>query len=278
MKYYDWVKKDIISNKVSPNFIAPILFKLDPESKLDWSKLHMLRYNNSIKQKIDEIIHNDKMVNNLHDEQKRNSYLLKLVPFIKSISPNQGNELNNVINSNKTRSDKIDITENSGKSLILLTEAPTTSFIQWASVMYEKFGTVKKMVSSGYHLPEIWKCMIFQLLYIFAILQEKEIYMENIDIYTNLFVKDIFSDSNAIGSWVYKIGDIEFYVPNYGYILQFDSFYNDISINNSILPNVCQLISVRPLPISLRVPLRGLLASYCSKFSRITFLQTSWNH
>ena len=235
MKYYDWVKKDLITNKVSPNFIAPILFKIDPESKLDWNKLHMLRYNNSVKQKLDEIINNEKMVNNLHDEQKRNSYLLKLVPFIKMISSRHGKELKTIVD-NTLISDKIDITENSGKSLILLTEAPTTSFIQWASAMYEKFGTVKKMISSGYHLPEIWKCMIFQLLYIFAILQEKQVYIENIDIYTNLFVKDIFSDSNAIGSWVYKINDIEFYVPNYGYILQFDSFYNDISTNNGILP------------------------------------------
>ena len=59
--------------------------------------------------------------------------------------------------------DKEDLTINSGKVLVLLTEAPTSSFIQWSSAIYEKFGSVKKMISTGHHTPDVWKSIIFQL-------------------------------------------------------------------------------------------------------------------
>ena len=32
----------------------------------------------------------------------------------------------------------------------------------------------------------------------------------------------------SIGHWIYKVGDIEFYIPNYGHVLVFDSRYVDI--------------------------------------------------
>jgi hypothetical protein len=229
MKYYNCIKTDIINNKVSPNFVAPILFKIDPTSRIDWDKLGNIKDDSTLKYKLEKVISNNNLVNNLHNEDNRNSYLARLVPFIKNISSSDGQKLQNMLNSKQssTTQPKLDITINSGKSLILLTEAPTTSLLQWASIIYQQFGTINKMVSSGYHLPEIWKSIIFQMLYIFAVLQEKEILMENINIENNFYIKDIFSDTNSVGSWIYKIDDIEFFIPNYGYILQFDSFYND---------------------------------------------------
>jgi hypothetical protein len=120
-----------------------------------------------------------------------------------------------------------DLTQDSKKTLILLTEAPTTGILKWASSDYEAFGTVRKMVATGYHSDDVWKSILFQMVYIFAVLQENQIYIPNISLERNFFIKDIFSDSNAIGSWIYRINNVDYYIPNYGYILQFDSSYGD---------------------------------------------------
>jgi hypothetical protein len=138
--------------------------------------------------------------------------------------------------------EKEDLTLNSGKVLILLTEAPTTSIIQWSSALYESFGSQKKMIATGYHSPDVWKSIIFQLIYTFAVLQEKScIYMENVSLLDNIYIKDIFSEPNAIGSWIYKVDNVNYYIPNYGYILMFDSKYMDITpvyklVNDKIIP------------------------------------------
>ena len=114
-------------------------------------------------------------------------------------------------------------------ALILLTEAPTTSFTQWCSIKREAFGAAYKMSSSGYHPVKIWKSIIFQFVYIFAVLEKEGIYIEEMSLNDNFYIKDIHINPNSIGSWIYKIKDFEFYIPNYGYILMFDSKYLDIT-------------------------------------------------
>ena len=121
------------------------------------------------------------------------------------------------------------------KALILLTEAPTTNFSQWCSITRESFGSAHRMSSSGFHTTKIWKCIIFQLVYIFAILYENNIYMEEITLNDNFYIKDININPTTMGSWIYKIDNLEFYVPNYGYILMFDSKYNDPKSTNKNL-------------------------------------------
>lgn len=135
--------------------------------------------------------------------------------------------------------EKDDLTLNSGKVLLLLTEAPTSGFLQWSGPIYEKFGTIRKMISTGHHTPEVWKSIIFQLLFACAVLEKSQILIENFSLENNVFIKDIFTDYNSIGSWIYKINGINYYIPNYGYILMIDSKYSDINteqeFNKSII-------------------------------------------
>ena len=136
--------------------------------------------------------------------------------------------------------DKDNLTLNSGKVLLLLTEAPTTSFLQWSGPIYEKFGTIRKMISTGHHTPEVWKSIIFQLLYACAVLEKSNILIENFSLENNVFIKDIFTDYNSIGSWIYKVDGIDYYIPNYGYILMIDSKYSDVNVEsefNKSLPD-----------------------------------------
>ena len=87
-----------------------------------------------------------------------------------------------VIKLPNSNTNKLDLTINSGKVLVLLTEAPTSSFIQWSTAIYESFGSVKKMISTGHHTPDVWKSVLFQLVYGMAVLQEKGLYMKNFSI------------------------------------------------------------------------------------------------
>ena len=250
IKYYDWVRDELIKRKVSPNFICPILYKIDTESKIDWPQLELLKSKTVPSSTITQLKSNDLIINTKHNLDKNLSFFQTILPnqlkTKKALNLMPNNKQDLTLDSffdtkAKTKDlaleDKEDLTLNSGKSLVLLTEAPTSSLIQWASSIYESFGTVKKMISTGYHVPNVWKAVLFQLVYVYAILQEKGIYIRNVSLENNIYIKDIFSEPKAIGSWIYKVDNIEYYIPNYGYVLMFDSKYSDIETDISLVPN-----------------------------------------
>lgn len=231
--YYNWVKEEILKKKVSPNFIAPILYKVDSKSKINWNQLELIRQKGNSKEATIQLTQNDQLVNQKHNLTKDFGLFQNLLPTyfrqIKSI------DIDVKPTEKKNISEKEDLTTDSGKSLILITEAPTTSLIQWSSTTYETFGAVKRMIATGHHSAEVWKSVLFQFVYAFAVLQEQQIYLNNISFENNIYIKDIFSNLDSIGSWVYRSDSIDYYIPNYGYILIIDSKYNDIPTYDSII-------------------------------------------
>ena len=82
--------------------------------------------------------------------------------------------------TDETEKNKIDLNIESGVSLVALTEAPTSNIVEWASPKYDTTtGNVYSQVSTGYHSPEAWKSVLFQICYAMAVLQEKELYIRN---------------------------------------------------------------------------------------------------
>ena len=227
IKYYDWVRDELVKRKVSPNFISPILYKIDSESKINWNQLQLLKSQGTTTQDIIDLKKNQKKINDSHNLDKNLGLFQALVPlqFRRANMVINKDALNNII---KKEIEKEDLTINSGKSLIMLTEAPTSSLAQWSSTIYESFGSVKKMISTGHHNVDVWKSVLFQLVYAMAVLQEKGIYIKNFSLENNIYIKDIFSDPNGVGSWIYKVDNVEYYVPNFGYILMIDSKFTDI--------------------------------------------------
>ena len=234
VKYYNWVRETIVKQKISPNFISPILYKIDSESRIDWNKLEMIKSKGIPSETYNQLKENDKLVNKKHGLLKEFGLFENLLPlqFRKSLAL-EGKKIKEELK--KIEPEKEDVTLNSGKVLVLLTEAPTSSFLQWCSPIYEGFGSVKKMVSVGYHSPDVWKSIIFQMVYACAVLQEQEIYIKKLSIENNVFIKDIFTDPNSVGSWIYKVDNIEYYIPNHGYILVIDSKYADIDYDKRLL-------------------------------------------
>jgi hypothetical protein len=169
--YYDWVKNKILRNKVAPNFVAPILYKIDKTSKYDWEDLERIR--------------------------KTTAY--------SKLNPSPG-------------------------SLVLLTESPNTNLLQWCSPKYESYGGgINKMTSTGYHSPEVWMSVLFQIVYAFSVLQTYNIHIRNCSIESTVYIKDIQNTLNTItpNCWIYEDSEITYNVPNYGYLVLIDPMYNE---------------------------------------------------
>ena len=122
---------------------------------------------------------------------------------------------------------KLDLTLSSNNTLILVTEAPNNNIISWMSPVYESFGTVSKMISTGYHTIKVWEIILFQIVYIFAVLQKEELYFENISLAQNFYIKDLYVENTNVSYWIFTINNYNYYIPNYGHLVLFDSKYTD---------------------------------------------------
>lgn len=123
----------------------------------------------------------------------------------------------------------------SGKALVSLSEAPNYNLIQWASKRYEIMGNVRKMTNTGFYDSDIWKSVLFQILCGFRVLQINKIRFHNFTAEDNIYIKDSRAHRNSNSHWVYVIDGIKYYIPNYGYVVLFDSNFKDLKKNNSIL-------------------------------------------
>jgi hypothetical protein len=141
------------------------------------------------------------------------------------------NKLESCYPINFTSYNPVNIHEDTKDNMILITEAPNYSLLQWASPLYEKQGSVRKMIQSGFYDDEVWKSILFQIMYAFTVLHKHNIAIDNVNI-NNIYIKNIGTTGNTVSSWVYIIDNIEYYVPNYGYIVVIDTNNNDI-INES---------------------------------------------
>jgi hypothetical protein len=92
------------------------------------------------------------------------------------------------------------------------------------------------MIATGYHNPDVWRSILFQLIYACAVLQNNNIYFDNFSLENNVFIKDVQTDGTGKSCWVYKINNIDYYVPNYGYLLVIDSNFADIKGYNESDP------------------------------------------
>ena len=106
------------------------------------------------------------------------------------------------------------------------------------------------MIATGYHPPDVWKSILFQLVYACAVLQKSKIYINNLSLNNNVYIKDISYNPSSIGSWIYKVNNINYYIPNYGYILLIDSKYTNIDIEDNLL-------NIKPINIKQKYKIYG---------------------
>ena len=287
IRFYEYVKNNILITKQSPNFINLVLYKTDTESKINWNQLSNLIYDSKSSKILTHLKNDENKINKKHniksgsmllEQFMGNEYFNSFDYFnMKKKEPNH--DLNKDYYYWKTKTDssnldvikysngqyyifdhikkemiphdikvidnswtqctnlnecleKMNIAIDSGKSLVSVTEAPTCNFISWGSPTYTGQGAVKRMIATGHHSIAVWESIIFQFIYTFSVLQKHNIYFRNMSLEKNFFIKDIFSSSgNNKSHWIYTIDEIDFYIPNYGHILVFDSSFIDKKID-----------------------------------------------
>lgn len=215
--YYEYVRENIIKTRQSPNFPILYAFFLSPNRKIDFFSLKK----GCLTQK---------------DMLTREYQRFLEVHKLRNIEPNKSMVYRPLTISDYGRRninklpDEIDIELQfySGTTLIVITEAPTQNLYQWASRIYETEGIVKRMISSGFYNEDVWLNILFQIIYGLYILQIHGIYVRNMTIEDNIYIKDLPSSGQSMGYWKYVINGIPYYLPNYGYIVLIDTNFKDI--------------------------------------------------
>jgi hypothetical protein len=230
LKYYEWVNK-ILKQKISPNFLNYILYVFDKKSSINFKDLDIIKKDKDTISCKDE---NNKLINTIFniDNKEKDKQLIDTNNCRDDIPMRKAHDLstlNDDTNISLKKESTIDFTKDSEKILVIVTEAPNSNIIKWNSKNYQKYGTRNKMIATGYHKPEVWYSILFQLIYACAVMHKENIYFNNFSLENNVFIKDIQTDNTGNSCWVYKINNIEYYVPNYGYILVIDSNYVDIN-------------------------------------------------
>ena len=117
----------------------------------------------------------------------------------------------------------------SGKCLVILSEAPTQLIRNWATRTYTSSnGPIKKMIQHGYHDDKVWGSIFFQLFISMLIMLSKKIMFTDFSLDNNVYIKDLNQGEHNIGLWKYVIDGVDYYVPNYGYLVLIDSNFADV--------------------------------------------------
>lgn len=155
-----------------------------------------------------------------------------------TVQSNQTNSINPINLANTERKIKyaddsgqileIDVNAYKGKTLVLLTESGTQNLISWNTRTYQKTGNVKNMINRGHHNEQEWMNVLFQIMAGLYAMERHKIFIRNFDVEKNVLIKDLQIRGAITNYWKYKIDDIDYYIPNLGYLVLIDSNFKDI--------------------------------------------------
>ena len=242
--YYEFINKSIIKPKICPHFVSMYAYYTTINSSVNFKRLIELKKNyddtaavepnniSIIRQKMLQIELNNSLIHNPF-----NIFINRSIPVL----INQSYE-NNIISDNiriKQAGIKAAIKqqEPSNRCIVAITEGNTYNILDWATKTYEiGQGAVKRQVMSGFHSVEVWTSIIFQLLVALYVMDSKGFAFNDLQLGTNIFIKDLETDQSNIGYWKYNIKGIDFYVPNYGFIVMIDTSFKDFK-NEQVVIN-----------------------------------------
>lgn len=223
VEYYKYIKETIIKPKRSPNFVNMFGYYKVANSQIDFDKINadILRKNKTV----DEIKKEKNKYTDLDSEEKKIYENTIRHQFL--MHPNQ-NQMMTVVKKNNPDAYV-------GNALVILTEAPQYSILEWASKIYKRDGKILKQIQTGVYEKKIWESIIFQMLIIFNELKKHGISMSNFNIESNFFIKDLKESGKNTRHWKYNVGGFEFYIPNYGYLVLFDSSFYKSDVQKIVL-------------------------------------------
>lgn len=208
--YYEYVRENIIKKKQCPNHVIMFGYSLCNDSEIDFNKIE------SIKNGIPNAPRQDLMVQN---NMNSNNLISNIAIFPYGIGFTQ---------PQKTPIITQNITDYKNDILSAFTESPTYSLNQWASRKYANVGLSKKMINIGYHPDHVWSSIIFQIMAGLYSLQQHKLYINGMNLADNIYIKDLSETNNVTNYWKYIIDGVEYYIPNYGYLVVIDSKFKDL--------------------------------------------------
>jgi hypothetical protein len=226
--YYEYIRDKIIKSKVCPNFVYMHLYYLTKDAGVDFNDLHIASKNKG-KRPIPQSILKPQPLLFPPNILSQPSILSALIPLgnalLTQLTQTSGPGIY-TINADGTITRNITYTNtHSGEALIALTEGPNYSLSQWASPKYEESGGIKKVqIRTGSFSIRTWNSIFFQIAVALYVLQKHKIIINNFDI-DNIFIKELKNTSNVTSYWKYKIDGIDFYIPNYGFMVLIDSVF-----------------------------------------------------
>lgn len=222
--FYNYIKEEILKKKICPNFALMYGYNISIESKIDYEGI-ILKASKRVNK--NEIPANTgvSLTNNLDKINMQPTLRVTHDPKTGAIKREWVQPKMNPIMRKFAEAKKLN--EYKGKSLVCLTEAPNYSIIGWAKKEYRQDGNIKRMINPGYHPERVWMSIIFQLFAALYTMQLKQIVINDFSLERNVFIKDIDTGGNATNYWKYVINGIDYYIPNYGYLLLIDTNYRD---------------------------------------------------
>lgn len=233
--YYEKIKEDVIKRKMSPNFVIMYSYFKTHNSGVNFEKLMELK-GKLANYDFDKI--ND--VNKVKDELFYKEIVSKAHELTKGLFVvwNRGRmpiDNSTVQNNNKSKMQVItgrepDISKvRSEQCVVAITEGPTQNILNWSTKTYQVDGVIKKQIQSGIYDIKVWYSILFQLIMAMIVLEEQKLAFRDFSLENNVFIKDLGTEINNVGYWKYKLNGVDFYVPNYGYLLMIDSRFPDFN-------------------------------------------------
>jgi hypothetical protein len=231
------VYKPTIQGPIKPNETRAVLEDIETKKKTTIQILEDItqkaKYMQTItpitdKTKIDfdvwrEIAYYEYIRNNINKNLVCPNFVESYCYFI-----NDDSELSFTKNTMNENGDMYDPALDSKKSIILLTESPNMNIYTWASDAYIKEYNIQKQIYTGYKPENVWEVVIFQMLVVFYAMDKYNITYTDMKLQNNFYIKDINVYGDSSQCWKYRINNIDYYVPNFGHLLMFDSDYHDI--------------------------------------------------
>lgn len=238
--YYEKIKEDVIKKKVCPNFVTMYAYFRTQNSGVNFQKMEELsgKYKNY---NFDLI----KDMNNVKNEMFYREVVLKTREIAKDLfvvwqNGRMPNALTNAEFQNKDETKKFlldpkldNAKVKSEQCIVAVTEGPTQNILNWATKTYQIDGPVRKQIQSGMYDEKVWKSVIFQLVVAMIVLEKQKIAFRDFSLENNVYIKDLNVESNStsnIGYWKYRVNNVDYYVPNYGYLVMIDSRYPEFNM------------------------------------------------
>lgn len=236
VSFYNFVKEHIIKTKISPNFPFLYGYYITYNSNINFDELQKIQRVTTNQQAVPQRIpphlvargvpqpaqpriQQIPLPTTLHVPTTRTFRISRHVGIPTISAPNQAQPI--------VQTRTIDLNKYTGKVLVCLTEACNYNILGWAKKVYKKIGNISSMTNTGYHPKHVWLSVLFQMMTALYVLQLKSVIINNFKIDRNVFIKDINPGGNVTNFWKYRIDGIDYYIPNYGYLVIIDSNFKD---------------------------------------------------